>query len=55
VVDAPPGDSTVRLEFVMPLENRVGWGVSVFTMIALAAFAIRAAARRESVIRHDPR
>jgi hypothetical protein len=41
VVDPPPGDRDVRLEFVMPLENRVGWGVFALTLLALAALAIR--------------
>jgi hypothetical protein len=41
VVDPPPGDRTVRLEFTMPLENRVGWGLTALTAIALAALAIR--------------
>jgi hypothetical protein len=41
VVDAPPGDRTVRLEFVMPLENRVGWGLTFLTVLALAGLAMR--------------
>jgi hypothetical protein len=41
VVDPPPGDRDVRLEFVMPLENRLGWGVSALTLLALAVLAIR--------------
>lgn len=41
VVDPPAGDRTVRLEFAMPLENRVGWGLTGLTLIALAVLAIR--------------
>jgi hypothetical protein len=41
VVDPPPGDRTVRLEFTMPFENRVGWGLTALTVIALAVLAIR--------------
>jgi hypothetical protein len=41
VVDPPAGDRTVRLEFAMPLENRVGWGLTGITLIALAVLAIR--------------
>jgi hypothetical protein len=31
----------VRLEFAMPLENRVGWGLTVLTLLALAGLGIR--------------
>jgi hypothetical protein len=41
VVDPLPGDRTVRLEFVMPLENRVGWTLTGLTLLALAILAIR--------------
>ena len=41
VVDPPPGDRTVRLEFVMPLENRVGWALTALALLALAGLAIR--------------
>jgi len=41
VVDPLPGDRTIRLEFTMPLENRVGWGLTALTAIALATLAIR--------------
>jgi hypothetical protein len=41
VVDPPPGDRTVRLEFPMPLENRVGWGLTGLTLVALAVLAVR--------------
>jgi len=41
VIDPPPGDRTVRLEFPMPLENRVGWGLTGLTLMALALLAVR--------------
>jgi hypothetical protein len=41
VVDPPPGDRTVQLEFVMPLENRVGWGVTALSLLVLAGLVIR--------------
>jgi hypothetical protein len=41
VVDPQPGDDTVLLEFVMPLENRVGWGLTGLSLLALAVLAIR--------------
>jgi len=44
VVDAPPGDGQVRLEFVTPLENRVGRMVTMVTMallLSLAVFGVR--------------
>ena len=41
VVDPGAGDRTVRLEFAMPLENRVGWGLTVLTLLALAGLGIR--------------
>jgi hypothetical protein len=40
-IDPPPGEHTVRLEFSMPIENRLGWGLTGLTMIALAILAIR--------------
>ena len=41
VVDPPAGDHTVRLEFPMPLENRVGWGLTALTVLALGVLAFR--------------
>jgi hypothetical protein len=41
VIDPPPGDRTIRLEFTMPFENRVGWGLTGLTVIALGALALR--------------
>jgi hypothetical protein len=45
VVEAPPGEHQVRLAFVMPAENRVGWvlaGLSLLFLVALAAQGMRA-------------
>jgi hypothetical protein len=41
VVDPPPGDRAIRLEFVMPMENRVGWGLTALTLVVLAGLLIR--------------
>ena len=44
VVEAPPGENRIRLAFVMPFENRVGWvltGISLLLLAALAAQAMR--------------
>jgi len=44
VVGAPPGEDQIRLAFVMPFENRVGWvltGISLLLLMALAAKAMR--------------
>jgi hypothetical protein len=41
VVDPPAGEHTVRLEFPMPLENRVGWGITALTVIALGVLMVR--------------
>jgi hypothetical protein len=41
VVDPPAGDRTVRMEFPMPLENRVGWGLTALTVLALGVLAVR--------------
>jgi hypothetical protein len=40
VVEAPPGEHHIRLAFVMPAENRVGWvltGISLLFLVALVA------------------
>jgi hypothetical protein len=45
VVEAPPGEQRVRLAFVMPFENRVGWvltGISLLLLAVLAAQGMRA-------------
>jgi hypothetical protein len=41
VIDPPLGDRAVLLEFPMPLENRVGWGLTGLTLMALALLAVR--------------
>ena len=41
VVDPPAGDHTVRLDFPMPMENRVGWGLTALTVLALGVLAVR--------------
>jgi hypothetical protein len=40
VVDAPPGDGRIRLEFVTPLENRVGRIVTLITMLLLLSLVV---------------
>jgi len=39
VVEAPPGDHQVRLAFVMPVENRVGWLLTAISLLFLAVLA----------------
>ena len=41
LVAAPAGERTIRLEFPMPLENRVGWGVTALTVAGLGLLAFR--------------
>jgi hypothetical protein len=36
LIDAPPGDREIELEFVTPLENQVGRVVTGFTLVGLA-------------------
>jgi hypothetical protein len=43
LVDPPPGDRVIRLEFAMPLENRVGWGLTAVSLLALAGLFLRGA------------
>jgi uncharacterized membrane protein YfhO len=40
VVDAPPGDREIRLEFTTPLENRIGRIVTLLTMLLLLSLAV---------------
>jgi hypothetical protein len=40
VVDAPPGDREIRMEFVTPLENRIGRLVTMVTMLLLLSLAV---------------
>ncbi len=35
VIDAPPGEHRIRLEFPMPFANRLGWAVFALTSLAL--------------------
>jgi hypothetical protein len=46
VVDAPPGDGQIRLQFVTPLENQVGRMVTLLTLLILVGL-IAWSARRE--------
>ncbi len=39
VVDAPPGDQGIRLEFLTPLENRIGRAVTGLTLLGIIALA----------------
>jgi hypothetical protein len=41
VVDAPPGERDVRMEFVMPLENRAGLGLTLLSLLAVALIMTR--------------
>jgi hypothetical protein len=44
LVEAPPGENQIRLAFVMPFENRVGWvltGISLLLLAALASQGVR--------------
>jgi hypothetical protein len=48
VIDAPPGEQDITFVFEMPLENRIGWAVtllSVAVLIALMASRIARAVR----------
>jgi hypothetical protein len=42
VVEAPPGEHQIRLAFVMPAENRVGWALTATSLLLLAALAAQA-------------
>jgi hypothetical protein len=37
VVEAPPGEDQIRLAFLMPTENRVGWALTGIALLLLAA------------------
>ena len=39
-IDAPPGERDIRLEFVTPLENRVGRMLTLATLLVLLAMAL---------------
>ena len=40
VIDAPPGDRDIRLEFVTPLENRIGRFVTLLTVLVGTCFSL---------------
>jgi hypothetical protein len=40
LIDAPAGDDDIRLQFVTPLENRVGQMVTLATLLALLSMAL---------------
>ena len=42
VVAAPPGERQVRLAFLMPAENRVGWVLTAISLLLLALLAAHA-------------
>jgi hypothetical protein len=39
VVETPPGEHQIRLAFLMPAENRVGWVLTGFSLLLLALLA----------------
>jgi hypothetical protein len=41
VVDTPPGEHEIRLVFVTPLENRVGWALTAISVLLLVWLFIR--------------
>jgi hypothetical protein len=41
LIDAPPGDQEIRLEFVTPRENRVGRAITVLTVVLLLFWWLR--------------
>jgi hypothetical protein len=45
VIDTPPGDAEIRLEFVTPLENQIGRIVTLFTVLALIGLFVWGARR----------
>jgi hypothetical protein len=42
VVEAPPGEDQIRLAFVMPFENRMGWALSAISLLFLALLSAQA-------------
>jgi hypothetical protein len=46
-IEAPPGEYQVRLAFVMPAENRVGWVLTAISMLFLAALIAQAVRARK--------
>jgi hypothetical protein len=43
VIDAPPGDREVRLQFMTPMENQVGRGITLLTILLLLGWLLRGA------------
>lgn len=41
-LDPPPGDHEILLEFTLPLENRIGWGLALLGAAGVALLAWRA-------------
>jgi hypothetical protein len=41
VVEAPPGERQIRLAFVMPVENRVGWLLTGVSLLLLAGLMVQ--------------
>ena len=50
VVEAPLGEPQVRLAFVMPAENRVGWVLTAISLLMLAALLAQTLWRRHSCL-----
>jgi uncharacterized membrane protein YfhO len=42
VVEAPPGQHQIRLAFLMPTENRVGWVLTAISLLFLALLSAQA-------------
>ena len=41
LVDAASGERDIRMEFAMPLENRIGWGITALSVLAVGVLALR--------------
>ena len=41
VIDAPPGEHDVTYIFETPLENRIGWGITLLSFGIVIALAVR--------------
>jgi hypothetical protein len=39
-IDAPPGDDEIRLQFLTPLENRIGRIATLATLLVLLTMAL---------------
>jgi Mrp family chromosome partitioning ATPase len=40
LIDTPPGDGEIRLHFVTPIENRVGQGIALVTVLLIGAMVL---------------